>query len=341
MKNLSLLLIGLLMIPMFLLTSCDRGVDAVDNSTPKFNTLKDYVVANNLDLDKILTSTDGISFVVDAPAASADVTAFLNTYYIMDLRSAADFATGRVAGAKNVAFANILTDATAAKAAGNTKDILVICYTGQTATYATALLRLYGFKNTRALKWGMSGWNPTFDKYTAGTGNLVSGSANWTNVATPPTPPSYDPPTITSTATDGLAILKQRVEAVVADGTKTVTPAAVVANPSGYYLNNYKIAADYAGYGHFTTSYRIQPLTLALNNHLNINPSPTAQVVTYCYTGQTSGVVTAFLRVMGYNAFSMNFGMNGLWNDNPFWPAPPSGNKWVASRIKSYPTVTN
>lgn len=341
MKNLTLLFIGLLMIPMFLLTSCDRGEDIPVNTTPKFNILKDYVVANNLDLDKILTSADGVSFVVDPPANATDVTTFLNTYYIIDVRAAADFATGRVAGAKNVAFANILTDATAAKAAGNTKDILVICYTGQTATYATALLRLYGFKNTRALKWGMSGWNPTFDRYTANVGNIVSGNSNWTNVATPPTPPSYDVPSITSTATDGLAILKQRVEAVVAEGPKTITPATVFAAPSTYFLNNYKSATDYAGYGHFTTAYRIQPLTLALNNHLNINPSPTAQVVTYCYTGQTSGVVTAFLRVMGYNAISMNFGMNGLWNDNPFWPAPPAGNKWVTSRIKSYPTVTN
>jgi rhodanese-related sulfurtransferase len=341
MKKLSRLFIGLFIIPMFLVTSCDRGDDIDVNTTPKFNILKDYMVANNLDLDKILTSTDNISFILDAPAAAGDVTTFLNTYYIMDVRSAADFATGRVAGAKNVAFANILTDATAAKAAGNTKDILVICYTGQTATYATALLRLYGFKNTRALKWGMSGWNPAFDKYTAATGNIVQGNANWTNVPTPPTPASYEVPTLSSTASDGLAILKQRIEAVVAEGVKTVTPAAVVASPASYYLINYKSAADYAGYGHFATSYRIQPITLALNTHLNINSSPTAQVVTYCYTGQTSAVVTAFLRVVGYNAISMNFGMNGLWNDNPFWPAPPAGNKWVASRIKSYPTVTN
>lgn len=341
MKKLSRLFIGLFIIPMFLLTSCDRGDDVVVSTTPKFNVLKDYMVANSLDLDKILTSTDNISFILDAPAAAGDVTTFLNTYYIMDVRAAADFATGRVAGAKNVAFANILTDATAAKAAGNTKDILVICYTGQTASYAAALLRLYGFKNTRALKWGMSGWNPTFDKYTAGIGNLVQGNSFWTNVATPPTPASYEVPTLSSTASDGLAILKQRVEAVVAEGTKTVTPAAVAANPTGFFLNDYKIAADYTGYGHFTTAYRIQPLTLALNNHLNINSSPTAKVVTYCYTGQTSGVVTAFLRVMGYDAYSMNFGMNGLWNENPFWPAPPVGNKWVASRIKSYPTVTN
>lgn len=332
MKNLNLLLIGLLLIPTLFLTSCDRGEEPVVYTTPQFTLLKDYMVANNYDLDKILTSPDGKSFVVDAPATEAEVAAFLNTYYIIDLRSATDFALGRVSGAKNVAFANILTEA----ANAGTKDILVVCYTGNTATYATALLRLYGYRNTRALKWGMSGWNSNFNTWASKIGNPASGHANWSNDAAA-TPPAYTEPSINTTGTDGASILKKRVEAVVAEGTKVASIADVLANPTNYYINNYFSATDYGAYGHVKGAYRIQPLTLVANNHLNLNSSTTAKIATYCYTGQTSGAITAWLRVLGYDAYTINFGMNGFWNDNPGWGT--SGNRWTNSKSKTLSVV--
>ena len=178
MKKLSFLFIGLLLIPSIWLTSCDRGDDPADVvTTAKFTLLKDYMIQNNMDIDQILTNTDGEMFVVAPPATSDLVDDFLNAYYIMDIRSSADFLTAHVNGAKNVAFSDILTDA-----ANATKPILVICYTGQTACYATALLRLYGYSHTRALKWGMSGWNSsTAGPWNNGIGNVAENSSNWTN----------------------------------------------------------------------------------------------------------------------------------------------------------------
>ncbi|MCB0238414.1 MAG: hypothetical protein KDH08_07155, partial [Anaerolineae bacterium] len=39
-------------------------------------------------------------------------------------------------------------------------------------------------------------------------------------------------------------------------------------------------------------------------------------IVTYCYTGQTAGQVTAGLNLLGYDAASMTYGMSG-WSDDP------------------------
>ena len=164
MKKLLIFFIGLLVIPALTLTSCDRGDEITDGevvSTSAFELMKSYMVQNNLDISNIVTNTDGKMFVTGAPA-EADLDAFLATYYIMDIRSSADFLTAHISGAHNVAFKDILTTA-----ATTTKPILVVCYTGQTACYATALLRLYGYPSTVALKWGMSGWNPA----TAGSWN--------------------------------------------------------------------------------------------------------------------------------------------------------------------------
>ncbi|OQY05812.1 MAG: hypothetical protein B6I20_00400 [Bacteroidetes bacterium 4572_117] len=320
MKKLSIYLIVLFLVPTFIFTGCkdDTTVD------PSIEVLTKYLTANNKDLSDILMYEGTTKFVM-APAAAADVA----PYYIMDIRSASAFADGHIDGAVNVAFGDILTEATNA----GDKNILVVCYTGQTACYATALLRLYGYPKTKALKWGMSGWNSTTDSWTAKIGDEADGHANWTTAGAPANV-KYDAPTLTESGTDGEAILKARVEAVLAAGFKAETGTNVLNSPANYFINNYFSEADYTGFGHVDGAYRVQPLTLADDLIYNLDPSKT--VITYCYTGQTSAVITAYLNVLGYNAKSMTFGMNGIYNSNPAW----TSNKWSASVPKDFPLVT-
>ena len=335
MKKFTVFFTVLLLIPSLFFTSCDRGDDPIDvigETDTKFTLMKEYMINNNLDIDKILTNVDGQKFVVAAPSDAADVDAFLSNYYIMDIRNSNDFLTAHVKGAINVPFKNILTEANK-----TTKPILVVCYTGQTACYATALLRMYGYHKTRALKWGMSGWNPA----TAGswnnaiTGNPAATSANWTYNAAPSNV-TYKDPEITTLLTNGEAILKERVEAVLALGFQGVNGADVLSNPGSYFINNYFSETDYLGFGHINTANRILPFKLADDTYLSLDPDATT-LVTYCYTGQTSAVLSATLRVLGYNGASLKFGMNGLYNDNPVW----SSNKWSSKVPKNYPVFKN
>lgn len=334
MKKLSIYLIGLLLVPALFLTSCDSGDDpgTTTVATPAFTLMTDYMVQNNLDVNNILTNTDGQKFVVAAPATLGEVDAFLNTYYIMDIRSQSAFDGAHLAGANRVDFANILTAAATA-----TKPILVVCYSGQTACYATALLRMYGYPSTRALKWGMSGWNPnTAASWNNNIGTHANGHTNWSMDPIAPTPSIFSDPVISSSLTSGEAILKQRVEAVVGStngfGDATVSGADVIASPGNYFINNYFSDTDYAAFGHIDGAQRINPFTLADNSYLSLDPDAN-NLVTYCYTGQTSAVLTATLRVLGYNAKTLTFGMNGMYNDNPAW----TSNKWSASVSKDYP----
>jgi rhodanese-related sulfurtransferase len=329
MKRLHLILIGLLLIPSLFLTSCDQGETPETTITPAFTTMKDYMIANDLDINKVINN--GINFVAGAPA-DADLNTFLAKYYIIDIRGAADYANGHISGAKNVAFANILTEGAAAQTAG--KPALVVCYTGQTACYATALMRMYGYSNTQALKWGMSGWNSaTAGPWNNAVGNEANGHANWSYGAAPSNN-VYDDPEISSLSTIGENILKSRVELAVQEGFKTVKGTDVLNSPNNYFINNFFSSADYTGFGHINGAYRINPLTLADNSYRGLDPE--AKVVTYCYTGQTSAVVTACLRVLGYDAYSLTFGMNGMYNSNSAF----SSNQWgVDSKPKSLPLV--
>lgn len=331
MKKLSFYLIAFLLVGA-VFTSCkdDETVDEID----PVSVLKDHLVSTDMDLDHVLKNADGAKFVTGAPA-EADLQGFLDANYIMDIRSAENFADGHIEGAVNVAFADILTAAAAAD-----KKILVVCYTGQTACYATSLLRLYGYQDAQALKWGMSGWNADLaGSWNSNCGDYGHNNVNWSYEPAPANM-AYEAATFSSTLEDGEAILKERVEAVVAEGFKGVGGSAVLDAPTDYFVNNYFSESHYTIFGHIAGAYRINPLLIGDDSALGLDPAK--QVVTYCYTGQTSAVISAYLNVLGYDAYSLKFGMNGMYNTNAGWGTPEDDvtNQWgYDSNPKSLPVV--
>lgn len=300
----------------------------VSNEALAYETLTTYMKSNSLNVSDIVGNKDAGTFFVMAAPADGN----LSGKYIMDIRSAADFAAGHIDGAHNVAFSNILTEA-----ANADKPILMVCYTGQTACYATSLLRLYGYNDAKALKWGMSGWNATFDKWTAGVGDAADDySQNWTTDAT--APESFSSPSFSTNSTEGSAMLKERVEAAVAAGFKKIANTEVLASPDNYYINNFFSEAHYTGFGHIKGATRIYPLSLDDCSKLD----PNGQVVTYCYTGQTSAIITAYLNVIGFDAYSLLYGINGLSSSNSFWTTGNVTNHWgFDSNPSDLPTVAN
>lgn len=307
MKHLFKYLFIALVVSGFVFTSCED--DVAEKAASEI--LSEYLEEIDLDLNHVIKNTNDQKFVMGAPADGN-----LSGKHVIDIRSAATFAEGHISGAVNVALADILTEAASA-----TKPILVVCYTGQTACYATSLLRLYGYSDAQALKWGMSGWSPTTDSWTGKIGNIADGHANW-SYGTAPSNNVYEMPEIDGIATLGMDLLKERVEAVLAGGFKTVSGADVLNNPADYQVNNYFSDADYAAFGHVDGAHRINPLLMTDGSVKALNPD--AKVVTYCYTGQTSAVITAYLRVLGYDAYSLTFGVNGLFNAEDSWTT----NQW-------------
>ncbi len=320
MKKLSIYLIALILVPAILFTSCKPEEPIVPEADPAFTVLTDYLKANNLDVGDIIGDKAAGTFFVTAPAQD-----IADSYTVLDIRSATAFEDGRIDGAKNIAFANILTEANAAE-----KPVLIVCYTGQTACFATALLRLSGHADTKALKWGMSGWNDHFvtdDAYwnsVIGSDLAADNSDNWTTDAT--STEVFADPDLTETLTDGKALLDSRINTVIADGFKLVTATEVFTNPGNYFINNKFSDTHYLGFGHVTGAYKIDPITLADDIYKGYDSSK--DVVTYCYTGQTSAIISAYLRVLGYDAYSLKFGMNGLSHGNTYWETGGVANHW-------------
>lgn len=299
-------------------TSCIEAYE--EPEVDRFAVLTTYLSQNNLDLNHMTTD-----WVIDAAALN---TAGVTNFYVIDLRSAADFATGHIQGAVNSTLQNVVT----AAAGANGKQIVLACYTGQNAAVGLVALRLSGFRTCKILKWGMSGWNSKFDTWTANISDRALQSPNWSATNTIAQPVSFAYPKLAATQNTAEAILQERVAYMLSKGLQGVNAADVLAAPATFFINNYWTEADVNQYGHIKGAYRLNE-TLTIANEGLKKLDPQATVVIYCWTGQTSALVSSYLNVLGYNAKSIKFGANAMLNSQLL------KNKWTASG--NFPYVTN
>ncbi|RQV98987.1 MAG: rhodanese-like domain-containing protein, partial [Calditrichaeota bacterium] len=147
-----------------------------------------------------------------------------------------------------------------------------------------------------------------------------------------------DYPTLSSGKTTGPEILADRVQTMLSNGFKGVSAATVLANPDNYYIVNYFSEADYLGQGgcppgHITGATQYTPKA-SLKTSAALNTLPTDEpIVVYCWTGQNSSQVAAWLNILGYEAYSLTFGVNGMVHDQL------TANKWSQAAITGLPLV--
>ncbi len=231
-------------------------------------------------------------------------------FHLIDVRAKADYDKGHVAGAVNVAIADILTYMKTITPASYDK-IVVICYTGQSAAWTTAVLRMSGYNTVFSMKFGMSSWHADFDKITA---SISSQFATQFTDAVTAKAAAGTMPTINTGKTTGAEILKVRIDSLLAGGYSKCAIAAstVMQDPTQYYIINYWTLADYTSMKHIPGAIQYTPKAdLKLSTFLKTLPT-NKTIVVYCYTGQTSANVAAILRVLGYDAKSLGLGTQAL-----------------------------
>ncbi len=248
--------------------------------------------------------------IVSAVDVYADVTG-AKKFYLIDVRGAADYALGHVDGAHNVPIADVLTHMNSVNAADYDK-IVVICYSGQSAAWTTAVLRLSGYTNAFSMKYGMSSWHTDFDRISAKVKSDRIG--DFITTASPAKPALGNLPTLNTGLTSGTEILSNRIAAIHAEGFggSAIDAVTLFSTPDQYYIVNYWSEGDYLNLGHIPASYQYTPKAdLKTSSFLKSLPTDKT-IVVYCYTGQTSANVAFILRVMGYDAKTLSYGTSGM-----------------------------
>lgn len=249
------------------------------------------------------------SKAVPSMVSAEDVNENLNQYFVIDLRSESKYAEGHISGAVNVIPSELLDYLDENVAASTYDKIILACTSGQTASYVTGVLRLIGYSNAYAMKYGMGSWNKTFDKWSSNVSNKY---ANQLETKDNPKAKKSASPLLETGHTCGAEILESRARTLLNTPFKKLMIKADRAfTDDSFYIMNYWPASKYEK-GHIPGSVQYTPKKdLKAEKFLNTIPSD-KKVLVYCFTGQHSAFTVAYLRMLGYNAYTLGFGANSF-----------------------------
>src|SRR6056297_388401 len=226
---------------------------------------------------------------------------------ILDIRQPDVYNEGHVKGAVNLPWGPDAIPAALDKLPGD-KTIYVYCYTGQTANQTVGLLNFAGFE-AKSVKFG---WNLGITRVD-GYEDIVETSANELNGVT-----DYK--------------IDEDVKSAIVDYYEGLEDV------SDTMFKNYKISEDMLKMALDSDSDLMvvsirQPSAYSeghIEGAINIAWGKGMQeyfgqlpqdkkLVVYCYTGQTAGQAVAGLRMLGYDAVSLNGGMGTPKNEPYGW----------------------
>ncbi len=307
-----------------LMISCMEDLNAPGEA--RFNIAGDlitHVEANSSfitnDPDKAIMSIYRVVFQLEG-----------NKLYL-DIRSPEDYNGGHIEGAVNLKMENLI-DTLENTDFGLYKKIVIVSNTGQKAAYAVALLQLYGFTEIVSLDFGMGQWNREFsDEWI----NARNDSEYWNYF----TLKKFNKPSVThklpvvnvsdpSLSTD--FIFKTRIKEFLTDAKYTEALTTIGELDDSFsrneriYNNKFIICySDSRLYYHSKTWKSAPPVTKGAHPISSVlyNPEtdfkasadlltiPTdKEIVIYSYNGQRSAYISAYLRLLGYNAKSLKYG---------------------------------
>lgn len=319
------------------------GCSDDETTEPPVTVNESEVLMNHFETTNDYIHTSG-TFVISASDVRTTQLTNPNSQKLVDIRAAADFTAGHIEGAVNVPFAN-LYDYIKTVNPADFDRIVIICYSGQTSAYAVSLIRaMGGYNKAISLKWGMSSWDSVFAQnyWLSKMSNIRAGQ--FVQTPSPAKNPKGDLPVITPSTGKSTApeILEARIKQLLADGypAATISENTLFSNLTNYYIVNYWSPALYLNPGHIDGAINYDPGTQPFKSANDLKTLPTNKIsVLYCFTGQTSSYVGAYLRLLGYDVRSLTYGANSMIYDlmknggvaNTFLPE---------SEIKGYPYVT-
>jgi rhodanese-related sulfurtransferase len=242
-----------------------------------------------------------------------------NDPFIVSVRSAEHYALGHIPGAINIPWKQIADPESLAQLPTD-RQIVVYCYTGHTGQVATTVLRVLGYDAIN-LKFGMMGWSLNDEVVVATRFGPDTDQRDYpvettANEATE----TYDYPVLDTGADDATEIVRVAAATALADWSPTISADALFDNLNdGDTTNDPFIvsvrSADHYALGHIAGAINIPWNQIAKPENLAKLPTD-RQIVTYCYTGHTGQVAATVLRILGYDAVNLKYGMMGWTMDD-------------------------
>jgi len=231
-----------------------------------------------------------------------------NDPFILSVRKSEHYELGHICGAVNIGVADLFTEENLQKLpTDKDQQIVVVCYTGHTASQATALLNLNGY-NATALMWGMCSW--------------ASNSTVTANKCYNKTTDCHDYSFSTGTWDEDL---RETIYDSLNMGKSPVIKASNLydslnddnTSNDPFILSICK--SEHYALGHIPGAINIPLSRLFTEENLSKLPSD-EQIVMVCYTGHTASQATALINAIGYDAIALKWGMCGWCSNSTIAP---------------------
>lgn len=225
----------------------------------------------------------------------------------LDIRQKDVYDKGHIKGAVNAPWGATLGDVLDKLPAD--KTIYVYCYTGQTAGQTVALLNMAGFK----AKSVNLGWNLGISKVPG-----VEAVTETTTNAFPTVEAAKIDADVKAAIQNYFQGLGKITDAKYKDYKVSEADAKALldAGDKSVVFLSVRSAADYAK-GHIKGAVNI-PFAKGMEQKFSSLPKD-KKIIVYCYTGQTAGQTVAGLRLLGYDAVSLNGGIGTPANAPNGW----------------------
>lgn len=326
-----LLAFGLLLVSSLLvILSCGKQYSDNRNECEKPTA---YEVTNESELlvEYLEKNGDPVNCMENCTMTAADVHKMLDeNIYIIDLRSKNDFMLGHIEGAVHMSIKKLCYYFNESIHPFRYDKIVFVCYSGQSATYAASLLRMGGFDNVYSMKWGMCAWNHELsNKWSSKTGSKTE--ITLTDQAT--TASEKHPfPELKTEKLWRQEMLRERMHANLCIGFKKASISVDKLKEKG----NDVFVMAYLSEDIYTLNHPegavLFPVRESLKESAMLKLLPNdREIVVYSQNGFESAFATAYLRILGYDAKSLLYGVNSFmdYRTGSFSPA----------EINSYPTV--
>lgn len=279
--------------------------DGKTEADPVVTAVNEYFAAMPEDINKI----DQVAFVDKVKAGEAMT--------IIDIRNADAYAQGHIKGALSMPWGPNLADNLTKIPAD--KPVMIYCVTGQTAGQTVMLLNLAGFE-TKSVNLG---WNLGISKV-EGVDAVIETTPNAFDEAVK----TEIDPDLQKAVVDYYAGLTAVKDTKYANYkiTEEDAKAALDAKDTTITFLDVRKAEDY-NKGHIEGAVNI-PFGKGMETQFSTLPTDKT-IIVYCYTGQTAGQTVAGLRLLGYDAVSLNSGAGSAATGTSGWTN------------KGYPLVTN
>ncbi|HEY6626680.1 MAG TPA: rhodanese-like domain-containing protein [Ignavibacteriaceae bacterium] len=257
-----------------------------------------------------------------APALidAQEVNSNLSSYLIIDLRSNSDFQSGHIEGALNI-LNDSLYNFMKSIDAGSYPKIILVSKNGQSSAYFTCLLRLAGYSNVYSMKYGMASWNQFFADEWLGALSDAANIESYTNADFPRNDLTDLPPITFENPNASLPErINSRIKKIIAEGFyysnnlfSEVDNYIVCYGKMRLYYARKFVVLEGRGHPPGVILYMDSP-DFELRSVRYLQSLPADQpICIYDYDGQQSACMTAYLRVLGYDATSLLFGANQLF----------------------------